>query len=107
VKNWFALSKTKLRFLEVCAFHKLVSEFTNMVLLTKHQVEKQKLLTLENLVQFMLYILATNSRALSLRLSESFHQKFIFRLQASKLFGSGHGYNMFFAAGQHEHKKVQ
>jgi len=38
VKNWFALSKTKLRFLEVCAFHKLVSEFTNVILLTGHQV---------------------------------------------------------------------
>jgi len=36
------------------------------------------LLTLENLVQFMVYILATNSRALSLRLAESFHQKFRF-----------------------------
>jgi len=38
VKNWFALSKTKLRFVEACAFHKLVSGFTNMVLLTGHQV---------------------------------------------------------------------
>jgi len=40
VKNWFALSKTKLRFFEACAFHKLVSEFTNMVQLIGHQVEK-------------------------------------------------------------------